>query len=269
MVAFAIANTLTMNVLEQTRDLALLRVVAMTRHQVRKTILAQAVLIGAIAIALGLVVGMFGSYTTNLCSYAELGHTVPFAMRPGLLAATFVVALSLVVIVAWLPAARASKLNLLIALRGRLRERGYFAGEEEPVPRPEACNLISPKKRFVVIGDDAVPFIRDQGMSVLRPGMLSIDENVRAGDEVFIMAPDGTCIGVGRAKVDAAAARAMEKGSIVRTRRNIVSQIVPGRAGWDDAVRANTRVLTDAEAEADADGGLAVLGSDSPAGDAT
>jgi putative ABC transport system permease protein len=116
-VAFAIANTLTMNVLEQTRDLALLRVVAMTRHQVRKTILAQAVIIGAIAIALGIVVGMCGSYTTNLCSYAELGHTVPFAMHPGLLATTFVVALSLVVVVAWIPAVRASRLNLLIALR--------------------------------------------------------------------------------------------------------------------------------------------------------
>ena len=44
--AFGIANTLTMNVLEQTRELALLRVVAMTRCQVRKTILAQAVIIG-------------------------------------------------------------------------------------------------------------------------------------------------------------------------------------------------------------------------------
>ena len=80
-----------------------------------------------------------------------------------------------------------------------------------------------------MIGDDAVPFIRDQGMSVLRPGMVSIDDSVRAGDEVFILTRDGTCIGVGRAKVDAATARAMEKGSIVRTRRNIASQVVPGQ----------------------------------------
>jgi hypothetical protein len=115
-VAFAIANTLTMNVLEQTRDLALLRVVAMTRHQVRKTILAQAVIIGSVAIALGLVVGMCGSCTTNLCSYAELGHTVPFAMHPGLLVTTFFVTLTLVVVVAWLPAV-ALALDLLIALR--------------------------------------------------------------------------------------------------------------------------------------------------------
>jgi phosphoadenosine phosphosulfate reductase len=125
----------------------------------------------------------------------------------------------------------------------------YFPHERrwEPVPRPEACSLFSPKKRFVVIGDDAVPFIRDQGMSVLRPGMVSIDDSVQAGDEVFILTRDGTCIGVGRAKVDAATARAMEKGSLVRTRRNIPSQVVSGAATWEDAVRANADVLERAE----------------------
>jgi phosphoadenosine phosphosulfate reductase len=125
----------------------------------------------------------------------------------------------------------------------------YFPDERrwEPVPRPEACSLFSPKKRFVVIGDDAVPFIRDQGMSVLRPGMISINEDVQAGDEVFILTRDGTCIGVGRAKVDAATARFLEKGSIVRTRRNIASQVVPGMASWDDAVLANADVLERAE----------------------
>ena len=35
---FGVFNTLTMNVLEQTRELGLLRVVAMTRRQIRKTI---------------------------------------------------------------------------------------------------------------------------------------------------------------------------------------------------------------------------------------
>ena len=120
----------------------------------------------------------------------------------------------------------------------------------EPVPRPEACRLFTPAKRFVVVSDDAVPFIRDQGMSVLAPGMVSIDGAVRAGDEVFILARDGACIGVGRAKADAETARTMEKGSVVRTRRNIASQLVPGPATWDDAVRANAGVLKEAEAEA-------------------
>jgi len=128
----------------------------------------------------------------------------------------------------------------------------YFPARRvwEPVPRPEACRLFTPTKRVVVVSGDAVPFIRDQGMSVLAPGLLRIDDSVRAGDEVFILAPDGTCIGVGRAKVDAATARTMGKGSVVRTRRNIASQIVPGAATWEDAVKANARVLEDAEGEA-------------------
>jgi len=122
--------------------------------------------------------------------------------------------------------------------------------EWEPVPRPEAGILFTPKKRFIIVSEDAVPFIRDKGMSVLAPGVISIDENIRAGDEVFILGPDRKCIAVGRAKVDAGTAQGMEKGQVVRTRRNIESLIVPGAATWDDAVRANAGVLERVEAEA-------------------
>ena len=37
-------------------------------------------------------------------------------------------------------------------------------------------------------------------MSVLRPGLDFIDDAVRTGDEVFILAKNGECIGAGRAK---------------------------------------------------------------------
>jgi len=117
----------------------------------------------------------------------------------------------------------------------------------EPVPRPEACNLFSPKKRYVIVDDDAIPFIRDQKMSVLAPGLVFIDDAVRAGDEVFILKKDGSCVGVGRAKVDAVAAREMKKGPIVRTRRNVASIISPGVSSWDTAVNANAEVLASAE----------------------
>ena len=120
----------------------------------------------------------------------------------------------------------------------------------EPLPRPEACILMAPRKRFVVVDDGAIPFIRDQGMSVLAPGLVFIDDAVCAGDEVFILAQDGSPVGVGRAKVDAVTARSMKKGSIVRTRRNISSVIVPGAAGWETAVTANASVLEDAESSA-------------------
>ncbi|MFY9194448.1 MAG: phosphoadenosine phosphosulfate reductase family protein [Methanoculleus sp.] len=117
----------------------------------------------------------------------------------------------------------------------------------EPLPRPSAALLMQPTRRSVVVGDGAVPSIRDEGASVLAPGLVSIDPAVAEGDPVFIQAGTGECIGVGRAKVDAATAETMERGVIVRTRRNAPSVCVPGRATWEDAVAANEPILTDYE----------------------
>ena len=115
--AFAVANTLTMNVLEQTRELALLRVVAMTRWQVRKTILAQALTIGAIGMLTGTVGGMIGAYVMNVCSAQLLGHAPLFALHPALMLGCVGVGLVVILAAAWLPAERAARLNLLIALQ--------------------------------------------------------------------------------------------------------------------------------------------------------
>jgi putative ABC transport system permease protein len=115
--AFGIANTLTMNVLEQTRELALLRVVAMTRRQVRKTILAQAIIIGFIGLVIGIVGGVIGSYVTNLSSLQLLGHAPAFAFHPMLLLVCFGIGAVVILAAAWLPAERAARLRLLIALQ--------------------------------------------------------------------------------------------------------------------------------------------------------
>jgi putative ABC transport system permease protein len=115
--AFGMANTLTMNVLEQTRELALLRVVAMTRKQVRKTILAQASIIGFIGLLTGTFGGLIGSYTINLCSMPLFGYAIDFAVHPELLAVCFFTGMIVILFAAWIPAERAARLNLLIALQ--------------------------------------------------------------------------------------------------------------------------------------------------------
>lgn len=115
--AFAIANTLTMNVLEQTRELALLRVVAMTRWQVRKTIFAQAIIVGMVGLITGTVGGMIGAYVMNLSSVPLLGHAPAFALHPSLLAICFGIGMFVILLAAWLPAERAARLKLLIALQ--------------------------------------------------------------------------------------------------------------------------------------------------------
>ena len=116
--AFGVANTLTMNVLEQTRELALLRVVAMTRRQVRKMVLSQAGIIGIIGLALGNVLrrnpglphqqGHDGGCWATRCL---------FIVQPVFLTGCFVAGLALVLAAALLPAERAAQLDLLIALQ--------------------------------------------------------------------------------------------------------------------------------------------------------
>jgi putative ABC transport system permease protein len=115
--AFSMANTLSMNVLEQTRELALLRVVAMTRKQVRKTILAQAAVIAFIGLVTGMVGGLIGSWTSNVCSSIMSGQSVPFAFHPFLMLACAASGLTVILLAAWIPAERAARLNLLIALQ--------------------------------------------------------------------------------------------------------------------------------------------------------
>lgn len=114
---FGIANTLTMNVLEQTRELAMLRVVAMTRRQIRKLVFAQAIIIGVIGLSLGTLAGVNTAYLISLCMMPLLGYPVPFVLHLPLLLGCSAAALAFVLGAACIPAERAARLDLLIALQ--------------------------------------------------------------------------------------------------------------------------------------------------------
>lgn len=115
--AFGVVNTLTMNVLEQTRELGLLRIVAMTRGQVRKAILTQAAMLGAMGLVPGVLAGVAIAYLIHLATLPAIGHPVEFVFRPWLLVACFVGSYSIVVAAAWFPAERAARLELVKALQ--------------------------------------------------------------------------------------------------------------------------------------------------------
>jgi putative ABC transport system permease protein len=114
---FGVVNTLGMNVLEQTRELGLLRVVAMTRAQVRKAIVAQAAMLGLMGIAPGLLAAVAMAYIMNLSTLPVIGHPIAFTWHPLLLLAGFAVAMAMVMAAAWIPAERAARLQLSAALR--------------------------------------------------------------------------------------------------------------------------------------------------------
>jgi putative ABC transport system permease protein len=115
--AFGVVNTLTMNVLEQTRELGLLRIVAMTRRQIRKTIMIQAAIICIIGVVPGVLAGVGVAYLINLATMPVTGHAIDFVFRPWLLVATFLAALIIVVAAAYFPAERAARLELGKALQ--------------------------------------------------------------------------------------------------------------------------------------------------------
>ena len=114
--AFGVVNTLTMNVLEQTRELGLLRIVAMTRRQVRRTILVQAMIIGLIGLVPGMLAGTGVAYLMYLGTQPTTGHAIQFIFRPELLLSSLAVALAIVIVSALIPAERAARLDLVDAL---------------------------------------------------------------------------------------------------------------------------------------------------------
>ncbi len=115
--AFGMVNTLAMNILEQTRELGVLRVVAMTRWQVRKTILSQALIMGLIGLGPGTLIGVGVAYFINLATLPATGRAVAFVFRPELVLGSFCTALAIVLVAAWMPAERAARLKLISALQ--------------------------------------------------------------------------------------------------------------------------------------------------------
>ena len=115
--AFGLINTLAMNILEQTREIGMLRVVAMTRSQIRRMILSQALIMGIIGIVPGVLTGIWIAYVINLTTMPVTGHDVKFQIYPWLLVGALMFELFVVVVAAMIPAERAARLNLSSALQ--------------------------------------------------------------------------------------------------------------------------------------------------------
>ncbi len=115
--ALGVVNTLTMNVLEQTQELGMLRAIGMSRRLLMRTVLAQAVLIGVLGLAAGAVSGFLLAATINLSLASLFGHSVKFALRPDLVGLLLAGALAIVLLAALAPAWRAARLSPISAMR--------------------------------------------------------------------------------------------------------------------------------------------------------
>ncbi len=113
----AILNTLAIGVIERTREIGMLRAIGATRDQVRRTILAEALLLAATGTAFGLIGGLYLGYVMvlglNASGIFPIEYSVPFV---GIVTAT-AAGLLFGVIAALLPARQAAHMEIVQALR--------------------------------------------------------------------------------------------------------------------------------------------------------
>jgi uncharacterized protein with predicted RNA binding PUA domain len=76
--------------------------------------------------------------------------------------------------------------------------------------------LAAPTNR-VTVGDESEPFVRD-GKNAFAKFVRGVDDAVRAGDEVVVVTPEDTVLGVGRAELAAAAMSDFDSGMAVKMR---------------------------------------------------
>lgn len=117
MAAAGVVNTLTTTVLDQRRELGLLRAVGMQRHQVSRLVMAQALVLALVAIVAGVPAGLGIAYLMNVTTPALLGQSVPFRVVWWLPAVASLVVLVLSLLSAWLPARHAARTDVTDAMR--------------------------------------------------------------------------------------------------------------------------------------------------------
>jgi putative ABC transport system permease protein len=111
----AMLNTLTINVLERTREIGMIRAVGGTRKQLRNMVLTEALMLAAIGTAFGILGGLYLGYVfvKGIEIMFPTGHHFPLS---GILAAT-AIGLFVGALAAVIPARQAAKMDVIAALR--------------------------------------------------------------------------------------------------------------------------------------------------------
>jgi putative ABC transport system permease protein len=111
-----ISNTLTMNVMERTQEIGMLRGVGMTRAQIIRMIMSEAAVMGLIGGVLGVVFGMILSRIFMLAMMSMSGYTLTYTLPTMRIVIAVVIALAVSQVAAFFPARRASRIRILEAI---------------------------------------------------------------------------------------------------------------------------------------------------------
>jgi putative ABC transport system permease protein len=115
--ALGVINTLTMNVLERTQEIGMLRSLGMTRWQLAKMILAEAGMMGFAGGAFGLVFGTLMSRVVLQAMNAVTGYELSYAVPVQGVLVSLVIALIVSQLAAFWPARRAASINIIEAIQ--------------------------------------------------------------------------------------------------------------------------------------------------------
>jgi lipoprotein-releasing system permease protein len=120
--AFNILASLTMLVLEKRRDIGVLRAMGMPAAGVRRTFLRTGMAIGAIGVAAGTAVGVALAWAQKTYGFLRLDSAfiipaLPVELRAGDIVLIALCTFGLCLLAAWVPAARARKVEIVEAIR--------------------------------------------------------------------------------------------------------------------------------------------------------
>lgn len=114
---FGVVNTITMNVIERTREIGMLRSIGMTRAQILSMILSEGALMGLIGGVLGLVFGAILSRIFMLAMSAMSGYSLEYVFPVQKALAAVLIALIVSQVAAIFPAQRAARVRILEAIQ--------------------------------------------------------------------------------------------------------------------------------------------------------
>ncbi|MFN8563021.1 MAG: FtsX-like permease family protein [Anaerolineae bacterium] len=114
--ALGLLNTLTINILERTREIGVVRAVGGSRSQVRRMVMAEALLLGIFGAAMGVLSGVAISYGF-IMAFGAIGWKMPYTFPVAGVIAAIVLGVLLGLFASILPARSASKLDIIRALQ--------------------------------------------------------------------------------------------------------------------------------------------------------
>jgi putative ABC transport system permease protein len=114
--SLGVINTLTMSVIERTREIGMLRAIGTTRGQIVRMVLAEALLMGVIGGILGLATGVVLARILFIGMTTMSGYRLTFVLPPEGILISVVIALIVSQVAAIGPARRASKVRILEAV---------------------------------------------------------------------------------------------------------------------------------------------------------